>query len=130
MHGSPLSKWDSRAIWQKYDYRALGITAEPYFDVDFNNTFYLTDTGRRWDGNKVSVRDKAMATNPVTNPDFLNRSYHATSDIIEALEAGSFPGRIMLTIHPQRWTDNKFLWAKEYIAQNLKNQVKRVLVKY
>ena len=36
MHGSPLSKWDSRAIWEKYDYRALGITAEPYFDIDFN----------------------------------------------------------------------------------------------
>ena len=29
MHGSPLSKWDSRAIWDKYDYRPLGITAEP-----------------------------------------------------------------------------------------------------
>ena len=64
MHGSPLSKWDSRAIWEKYDYRALGITAEPYFDVDFNKTFYLTDTGRRWDGHKVSVRDKAMASRP------------------------------------------------------------------
>ena len=105
------------------------VTAEPYFDVDFNNTFYLTDTGRRWDGNKVSVRDKAMASNPVTNPDFLNLSYHATSDIIEALEAGNFPNSVMLTIHPQRWTDNKFLWAREYIVQNIKNQIKRVLVK-
>ena len=47
MHGSPLSKWDSRAIWDKYDYQPLGITAEPYFDIDFNKTFYLTDTGRR-----------------------------------------------------------------------------------
>ena len=56
MYGSPLSRWDSRAIWQKYDYRALGITAEPYFDIDFNHTFYLTDTGPRWDGHKVSVR--------------------------------------------------------------------------
>ena len=64
MHGSPLSKWDRRAIWEKYDYRALGITAEPYFDVDFNHTFYLTDTGRRWDGYKVSVRDKAMDSRP------------------------------------------------------------------
>src|SRR3972149_2832074 len=25
MHGSPMSKWDSRLIWQKYDYRKLGI---------------------------------------------------------------------------------------------------------
>jgi len=129
MHGSPLSKWDSRAIWEKYDYRALGITAEPYFDIDFNKTFYLTDTGRRWDGHKVSIRDKAMASSPVTNPDFLSRSYHATSHIIAALEAGGFPNQVMLTLHPQRWTDNKLLWVQEFIAQNLKNQVKRWMVK-
>ena len=77
----------------------------------------------------MSVRDKAMASNPVTNPDFLNRSHHATSDIIKALETGSFPNRVMLTLHPQRWTDNKLLWTKEFIAQNLKNQVKRWMVK-
>ena len=27
-------------------------------DVDFDEVFYLTDTGRRWDGSSVSVRDK------------------------------------------------------------------------
>jgi hypothetical protein len=129
MHGSPLSRWDSRAIWQKYDYRTLGITAEPYFDIDFNHTFYLTDTGRRFDGHNVSVRDKAMASSPVTNPDFLRLSYHATSHIIAALETGDFPARVMLTLHPQRWTDNKLRWVQEFIAQNLKNQVKRWMVK-
>ena len=36
----------------------FGIIAEPYFDVDFDEVFYLTDTGRRWDGDSVSVRDK------------------------------------------------------------------------
>jgi hypothetical protein len=35
----------------------------------------------------------------------------------------------MLTLHPQRWTDNKMLWVQEFIAQNLKNQVKRWMVK-
>ena len=58
MHGSPLSKWDNRDLWKKYDYRDYGIIAEPSFDVDFEEVFYLTDTGRRWDGDSVSVRDK------------------------------------------------------------------------
>ena len=62
MHGSPLSKWDNRDLWKKYDYRDFGIIAEPYFDVDFDEVFYLTDTGRRWDGDKVSVRDKVKGT--------------------------------------------------------------------
>ena len=38
--------------------RDFGIIAEPCFDIDFNDVFYLTDTGRRWDGSDVSVRDK------------------------------------------------------------------------
>ena len=58
MHCSPLSKWNNRDLWEKYDYRDFGIIAESYFDVDFKEVLYLTDTGRRWDGERVSVRDK------------------------------------------------------------------------
>ena len=129
MHGSPMSKWDSRDIWKKYDYLKLGIIGEPYFDLDFNKTYYITDTGRRWDGHKVSMRDKAMITNPVSNPDFLAKNYHSTFDIISAIEKGEFPTQVMMTFHPQRWTNDKYLWTKELVVQNLKNQVKRFLVK-
>jgi len=62
MHGSPLSKYDNRLMWDKYDYRDYGIIGEPYFDVDFSEVLYLTDTGRRWDGDEVSVRDKVLKT--------------------------------------------------------------------
>ena len=47
MHGNPFSKWDNRELWGKYSYRDFGIIGEPYFDIDFNKVFYLTDTGRR-----------------------------------------------------------------------------------
>ena len=60
MHGSPLSKWDSRLLWDRYDYRDYGIIGEPYFDIDFETVAYYTDTGRRWDGEKVSIRDKVF----------------------------------------------------------------------
>ncbi len=50
MHGSPLSRVSNLDLWKKYDYRGLGIIAEPYLDIDFDEVFYLTDTGRRWDG--------------------------------------------------------------------------------
>ena len=57
MEGAPLSKYDNRDLWKKYNYRNYGIIGEPYFDIDFSKVFYLTDTGRRWDG-KGSVRDR------------------------------------------------------------------------
>lgn len=132
MHGSPLSKYDNRAIWEKNDYRKLGILAEPYFDLDFNKVFYLTDTGRRWDGDRFSVRDKAVSpqstvSNPPTRHTF--PSYHSTNDIIKAIQENSFPTPAMMTFHPQRWTDNKLLWTKELVSQNVKNVAKHALIK-
>ena len=59
MHGSPMSRWDSRLLWKYYDYHDFGIIGEPYFDIDFNEVLYLTDTGRRWDGDSFNIRDKA-----------------------------------------------------------------------
>jgi hypothetical protein len=79
MHGSPKSKFDNKAIWDKYDYKALGLIGEPYYDMDFDKVFYLTDTGRRWDGWKVSVRDK------VPQQELWNKqglTFHSTNDII------------------------------------------------
>jgi hypothetical protein len=62
MHGSPLSKYDNRILWEKYNYRDFGIIGEPYFDINFEEVLYLTDTGRRWDGEAVSIRDKAQGS--------------------------------------------------------------------
>jgi hypothetical protein len=35
MHGSPRSKYDNKNIRKKYDYKKLGLTAEPYYDINF-----------------------------------------------------------------------------------------------
>ena len=129
MHGSPMSPHDNRDIWKKYDYKKLGILAEPYFDTDFNRIYYITDTGRRWDGHLYNIRDKATAENPVTNPAFLRLRFHSTADIIRAVNEGTFPKQAMLNFHPQRWNSKPLPWLKELIWQNAKNQVKRVIVK-
>ncbi len=125
MHGSPKSPFDSKDLWKKYNYRDLGIIAEPYFDVDFNKTFYLTDTGRRWDGYKVSVRDKIPLHQDRWNKEGL--TFHNTQDIIN--RANELPNKIMFTFHPQRWHDNVMDWSKEFVLQNTKNAVKYFLIK-
>jgi hypothetical protein len=127
MHGSPLSKYDNRDIWKKYDYKKLGLIGEPYFDLDFSKILYLTDTGRRWDGNKVSVRDKALSTKGNTLLSDLN-NFHSTHNIIYALNRNILPDQIMINTHPQRWSNNLYTWTKELVLQNIKNQVKRIIV--
>lgn len=125
MHGSPQSRYDSKDLWKTYDYRSLGIIAEPYFDVDFNQTFYLTDTGRRWDGWRVSVRDKVPQQEVWKREGLVFRS---TRDIIHAAETGRLPHHILFTFHPQRWNAKPLPWLKELIWQNVKNKVKRLLL--
>jgi hypothetical protein len=124
MHGAPTSQWDGKELWKHYDYHDLGIIGEPYFDVDFSQMFYLTDTGRCWDGYKVSVRDKIPVYQDQWNAQGL--VYHSTNDIIHAAEQGSLPPCIMITTHPQRWTDRPLAWLKELIVQNAKNIIKRL----
>lgn len=123
MHGSPMSKYDNRDLWKYYDYHDYGIEFEPYFDVDFSKVFYLTDTGRRWNGVRVSVRDK------VDRGDRDWPVYRTTFDIIKALEEGTFPLPAMITIHPQRWTDNPVAWTWELLSQNVKNIAKRLIAR-
>lgn len=159
----------------QYSYKDFGIIGEPYFDLDFDQVFYLTDTGRMWDGDKFNVRDKpyrAVSGEKVSgekriesklersvspDPDSYRDSgekgvgspsatlrvketqsamrhapcanrFHSTNDLIQAIEKGTFPQQAMITFHPQRWSDAFLPWVKELVLQNVKNQVKRVLV--
>ena len=127
MHGSPRSPYDSKDIWKKYDYKTLGIISEPYLDTDFSKVFYLTDTGRRWDGYKVSVRDKI----PQYQDEWTAQGliFHSTQDVIDGLGRGVIPKDLMVTVHPQRWNPFGVNWCKELVLQNVKNIVKRALVR-
>ena len=125
MHGSPLSPFDNKMIWKKYDYRKLGIIGEPYLDIDFNKVFYLTDTGRRWDGEEVSVRDKVLSKKEKGKSVFEDLRFRYTREIIKALEEGKLPAKIMITVHPQRWHDSFGPWVKELLWQNTKNIIKK-----
>jgi len=40
------------------------------------------------------------------------------------------PDKIMMNVHPQRWNDHGFQWYKELVGQNVKNVVKRILVRF
>ena len=121
MHGSPLSKWDNRLIWENYNYQDFGIIAEPYFDIDYNEVFYITDTGRNWNNVSVSVRDKVDSGFSI--------KVNNTSHLIELSEQNLLPDKIIINTHPQRWFNPGIGWLKEFVLQNIKNQAKKLLIK-
>ena len=135
MHGSPTSKWDNRDIWETNSYRDFGIIGEPYFDFLIqDNIFYLTDTARMWDGDKYNIRDKISQKSTVSsqqvsskklNNSISQQDIHSTFDFISWLQQKPDQKIIMITTHPQRWSNNPVEWMKEFIFQNLKNIIKR-----
>jgi hypothetical protein len=120
MHGSPLSKWDNKLMWKKFNYKDFNLLGEPYFDLNFDDILYLSDTGRKWNNINANVRDKVYSS--------FNLSYNSTSDIIKAIQQKKFPQKVMINAHPQRWTNNPFYWIRELIFQNVKNSIKKVLL--
>ena len=122
MHGSPLSRWDNRMIWENYNYKEYGIIAEPYFDVDYNEVFYITDTGRNWNKSSVSVRDKVDSG--------FNIEVKSTNHFIDLSNQNLLPAKIIINTHPQRWFNPGMGWLNELILQNIKNQAKKILTKH
>ena len=122
MHGSPLSKWDNRLIWDKIDYKDYGIIGEPYIDLDYDQICYITDTGRKWNSKTGNIRDKVESAQRL--------KITSTFDLIREIKAGTIPNKIMINSHPQRWHNSFGLWLSEYILQNSKNVVKKLLTNY
>lgn len=122
MDGHVFSRWNNHRLWDQYDYTSFGIIGEPYLDTDFNKVLYLTDTGRKWNALAFSLYDK------VKSP--FNYNYKSTSELIKDLDSGTLPEQIMITMHPQRWHSNKFLWLSELLSQSLKNPVKYLIIKF
>ena len=121
MHGSPLSKWDNRDLWKKYDYRDFGIIAEPYFDIDFNEVFYITDASRAWNNEQISIRDKVESK--------FSFAINATQDIIKLLNSKDAPNKIMFNIHPEHWANSNVEWLKIWCIRKVRNAGKRMIVR-
>lgn len=119
MHGSPLSKYDNKDLWQHYDYHEYGIIGEPYFDLDYGKIFYITDTGRKWNNRDASIRDK------VNSP--FEIEVKSTQHFIELIKAGQMPDRMMINTHPQRWNDEVVPWVVELVSQTVKNRIKKIV---
>jgi hypothetical protein len=118
MHGSPLKKWRNLDIWNQAKLEDFQLTGEPYLSIDYGIVQYYTDTGRRWDGDKVSIDDHVVQDK--------EHVVHSTDELISLLEK-KIHKQILIQTHPQRWTEGTGAWAKELVGQNVKNVGKRML---
>ena len=126
MHGNPLTRWDNRDLWQKfnYDYRDSAIVGEAY--LSFRNIVYLSDTGRTW-GPGYKVKDLLPSDPGGESLGAAKWKVKSTDDVIKLLQTGQFQ-RLYLLTHAGRWGDSRTGWLVSYLQDTAVNLVKRVII--
>ncbi|MFC2016775.1 hypothetical protein ACFLUF_03570 [Chloroflexota bacterium] len=121
MHGNPLTKWDNRDLWKKYDFKNFGLVGEAY--LSFHDIAYFSDTGRNW-GGKHSVKDWMPPASQGKNVKDIDAK--STDDIIEVVKKETFES-IYLLAHPERWSNSLIAWITDWLVDIGVNMVKRML---
>lgn len=104
MHGKPLSRYDNKSLWDKYDFRDFGIIGEAFLTIDYSNIYYFTDTGRSWGAKAVNLRDKV---NTHFKADVEN-----TDQLIDFIKRDI---KIALVTHPERWNESILSWLWSFL---------------
>lgn len=121
-HGSPMSKWDNKKIWEKYNYKDFGIIGDTEFDIDYNKVFYISDNGMGWNNTKVSIRDKVDS--------HFNIPINNTGHLITLIKNDELPDQVAMNAHPDTFFDFGFRWILNAGIIKSKNIIKRQIVKY
>lgn len=122
MHGNPLTKWDNRDLWTKYNLKDFGLTGEAY--LSFNNITYLSDTGRTW-GTEHKVKDY-LSSAANDNQGISKAIVASTDDVIELIKKRQL-GCAYLLVHPERWSNNLIGWITDLVLDTGVNLAKRML---
>lgn len=118
MHGSPLSPYDNRDLWQNERIADHGIAAEALASIDYSGVYYLTDTGRSWSEQSVNLRDHV--------PNARVAPVHSTQDLCRFIEANP-QERFAIGCHPERWDASLPHWAVQYSKDHAINLIKHAL---
>lgn len=115
MHGRPLSKWDNRDIWSKYDFTDFDLLGEAYLSINYDKVKYLCDTGRTWNSQKYNIRDRVKQESSF--------EIDTTDELISVLYTKTTPS-VCISCHPNRWADSNTEWFGSYLSDWLINRIK------
>lgn len=116
MHGSALSKYDNRVLWDAYNFGNYNIIGEAYLSVG-TDFCYFSDTGRSW-SQKNKIRDFV----PNKKEHFL---VNTTDELISVIQNKNID-TLYLLAHPGIWASNSFEWYYSAVKNIVGNPLKRM----
>jgi hypothetical protein len=116
MHGGPLSKYDNRDLWKRYDFKEFGIVGEAYLSM--NDIPYFSDTGRSW-SLKTKMRDFLVDKKEGITGD-------TTDELMELIKENKVD-KLYVVVHPERWASRRLEWIASYMTDFVFNAGKKVI---
>jgi len=123
MHGRPFSPYNNLDLWRGRKFRSqlIGnddILGEIYLGIDYSDVAYICDTGRNWDQKRSNRRD-FVNTN-------VNASLKNGVALLRAINNKRWQ-KIVLQVHPERWSENEIEYFLQYLNDSCINLVKKLL---
>jgi hypothetical protein len=118
MHGSVLSVYDNRDLWNHYDFKEFGIVGEAYRSI--KDVSYYSDTGSNWNW-KNKMRDFMPDKKEEIVVD-------TTDDLIKLIKSNKINNFYILA-HPGNWSSNNIEWCFNYMTNFVFNIGKKILVR-
>lgn len=103
--------------FKTYSLSDFDLIGEPYINVNFDEVYYLTNTGYAWDGGKCAVRDVVE--------NHFDLSFHKTDEIIIAVQSDTFPHKCLILAHTL-WTDSLLQWVVLHLREFVRNHIKSI----
>ena len=115
MHGSSLSPYDNKDLWEHYDIASFGILGEAYLSLNWNDLSYYTDAGGSW-SSPANFRDKTHLSKN-------QKSIKSTNELMSLMLGKN---NFCINIHPDRWNEGIF-WQIENVSKRIRNYIKITL---
>lgn len=118
MHGSPFSKESNLTIWEHANFRDYSVL-DCLLSDRWTGFAYFTDAGRTFGATSANLRDALADADTV-------ETVRSTAELVAFVQSRE-RHRMMISTHPERWSDNQVVWAKQWLRDLAANAVKRTL---
>jgi hypothetical protein len=118
MHGSPMAKENNMAIWNHADFQEHSVL-DCCLSDKWTSFAYFTDSGRTFGQTSANLRDVLADAESVAE-------VGSTADLVSYIRSGR-RARMMISTHPERWSDKPLLWTAQWGRDAAANTAKLLL---
>lgn len=118
MHGSPLARENNMTLWRHRSFEGHGVR-DCVLSYPWTGFAYFTDAGRTFGATSANLRDEL---GEAISPDGVRSSADLAAFFKERRMA-----KVMVSTHPERWSDEAAVWARQWAWDAAANLAKRGL---